>query len=362
VTFEEVRARFPVLERFAYLNAGTFGPLSRATLDAIAGDERRAGELGRGGTAYFEAMLAARERVRAALAGIVRAPVETVALTTSTTDGCNLVVRGLGLGPGDEVVTTDSEHFGLIGPLVASGADVRVARLKGRPAADAFDAIRAEVTPRTKLLALSHVVWLTGHRLPVEELRAETGVPVLVDGAQSAGAIPVDATAFDYFTISAQKWLCGPDSSGALVVRDPERLAVTAPSYFAQAEYDLEAPSFAPKPGAARHDGGWLPTSSLAGLEAALADLPEWRYERAAATAARCRELLEEAGYEVATAPGHATLVSFRVPGDASVLATTCYEAGMVLRDMPGTDLLRVSCGYWTSEDDLQRLLAALRA
>jgi L-cysteine/cystine lyase len=362
VTFEEVRARFPVLERFAYLNAGTFGPLSRATLDAIEADQSRAGELGRGGKAYFEAMLATRERVRAALAGIVRAPVETVALTTSTTDGCNLVVHGLGLGPGDEVVTTDSEHFGLIGPLVACGADVRVARLKGRPAGEAFDAIRAEVTPRTKLLALSHVVWLTGHRLPAEQLREATGVPVLVDGAQSAGAIPVDATAFDYFTISAQKWLCGPDSTGALVVRDPERLAVTTPSYFAQAEYDLEAPSFAPKPGAARHDGGWLPTASLAGLEAALTDLPEWRYERAAATATRCRELLEEAGFEVVTEPGHATLVSFRVPGDPAALATTCHEAGVVLRDMPGTHMLRVSCGYWTSEDDLQRLLAALRA
>jgi L-cysteine/cystine lyase len=362
VTFDEVRARFPVLERFAYLNAGTFGPLARATLGAVEAEQRSAGELGRGGKAYFEGMLETRERVRAALAAQIGAPAEHVALTTSTTDGCNVVVRGLGLGADDEVVTTDSEHFGLIGPLIASGAKLRIARLKGRPADEALASICAEVTPRTTLIAVSHVLWLTGHRIPVAELREATGVPVLVDGAQGAGAIPVDATGVDFYTVSAQKWLCGPDSTGALYVREPDRLRVSAPSYFAQAEYDLEAPSFVPKPGAARHDGGWIPTPSLAGLEAALTDLPEWRFARAAELATRCREVLTEAGYEVVTEPGHSTLVSFRVPGDPAALATRCYEAGVVIRDLPGTDLLRVSCGYWTSEDDLQRLVAALRA
>jgi L-cysteine/cystine lyase len=362
MTFEEVRARFPVLERFAYLNAGTFGPLSRATLAAVEADQRRAGELGRGGKAYFEGMLETRERVRAALGAQIGAAAETIALTTSTTDGCNAVVRGLDLGPGDQVVTTDSEHFGLIGPLLASGADLRIARLKGGPADEAFDAIRAEVTPRTKLLALSHVVWLTGHRIPVAELREATGVPTLVDGAQGAGAIPVDATAVDFYTVSAQKWLCGPDSTGALYVREPERLRVSAPSYFAQAEYDLEAPSYVPKEGAARHDGGWIPTPSLAGLEAALADLPDWRFDRAAELATQCHELLEANGFEVVTERGHSPLLSFRVARNPPDLVTQCYERGVILRDMPGTDLLRVSCGYWTSEDDLQRLVAALRA
>jgi L-cysteine/cystine lyase len=362
VTFDEVRARFPVLERFAYLNAGTFGPLSRATLAAVEAEQRRAGELGRGGKDYFEGMLAARERVRGALAAQIGAPAEHVALMASTTEGCNAVVRGLGIGPGDEVVTTDSEHFGLIGALVASGATIRIARLKGRPADAAFDAIRAEATPRTKLLALSHVVWLTGHRLPVAELREATGVPTLVDGAQGAGAIPVDATTVDFYTVSAQKWLCGPDATGALYVREPERLAVSAPSYFAQEAYDLEAPSFVPKATAARVDSGWIPTPSLAGLEAALADLPEWRFDHAAAQTARCRDLLENAGLDVVTEPRHATLISFRVAPDPSSLVTDCYKEGVVLRDLPGTDLLRVSCGYWTNEDDLQRLVAALRA
>ena len=361
MTFEEVRARFPVLERLAYLNAGTFGPLSRATADAVLEEQRRAADDGRGGRAFFDRMLETRERVRAAVAAQVGVASELVALTSSTTDGCNVVVGGLDLGPDDEVVTTDSEHFGLIGPLVAAGARIRVARIAGRPAADAFELIRAEVTPRTRLLALSHVVWTTGHVLPVAELREATGVPTLVDGAQSAGAIPVEAYGVDWYTISAQKWLCGPDATGALVVRDPDALPVRSPTYFAQAAYDLVDPSFEPKPGAARFDTGWLPTPSLAGLEAALADLPDWRFEHARAAAERCRTRLADAGFEVVTEPGQATLVTFRVEGDPAEASARCFERGVVLRDMPGTDTLRASCGYWTSDDDHDRLVAALR-
>jgi L-cysteine/cystine lyase len=360
MTFEHVRARFPVLERYAYLNAGTFGPLSRRTLDAIDEEQRRNGELGRGGRDYFDRMLATRGRVREKLAAQIGVPTENLALTSSTTEGCAIVLRGLGLGPDDEVVTTDVEHFGLIGPLLGTGATIRMARLQGRPPGEAFDAIRAEITPRTRLLALSHVVWLTGHRIPVVELREQTGIPVLVDGAQSAGAIPVDASAIDYYTVSAQKWLCGPDSTGALAVRDPESCRLTSPGYFGQAGYDLAEPSYVPRAGAARFDPGWIPTPALQGLDAALDDLPEWRFRHAAELAARCSELLAEAGYEVVTEPGHSSLVSFRVSGDPAEIVATCHKQGVVLRDMPGTDMLRVSCGYWTSEDDLQRLVAAL--
>ena len=116
------------------------------------------------------------------------------------------------------------KHFGLTGPLVASGARIRIVRLRDLKAADSFDAIRDAVSPRTRLIALSHVAWTDGRVMPWRELRDATGIPVLVDGAQGAGAIPVDAGGADFYTVSAQKWLCGPDATGALVVRDPEAL------------------------------------------------------------------------------------------------------------------------------------------
>ncbi len=362
MTLEEARARFPILDRIAYLNAGTFGPLSRATIDAMDAQQRADIESGRAGKPWFEAMLAARDRVRALLAEQAGARPDQVALTRSTTDGINIVVGGLGLVPGDEVVTTDVEHFGLIGPLAASRAEIRIARLRDAGAEEAFERIRAEIGPRTRLLALSAVSWLTGNVLPAAELREATGVPTLVDGAQSVGVVPVDAQAVDFTTVSGQKWLCGPDATGALVVRDPDGLALSQPSYFAAETYDLAEATFEPRAGAARFDQGWIPLPTLAGLEAALSELPEWRFERVRDAAQRCRGLLEEAGLELVTAPEQAGLVSFRPGGDPEQLVRELAAVGVVVRDIPRTGVVRASCGWWTSDADLDRLLSGLRS
>jgi L-cysteine/cystine lyase len=348
VTPEEARGLFPVLERRAYLNAGTFGPLATPTADAVRAEVERDLRDGRSGKDYFERLLELRREVRASLAGLVGAEPEQVALTGSTTDGCNIVVAGLDLAPGDEVVTTTEEHFGLLGPLHASGA--RVVAVEPDP-----DAIAAAVTPRTRLLALSQVLWTTGRELPVRELRERTGVPVLVDGAQSVGAIPVAAAGIDFLTVSGQKWLCGPDSTGALVVADPERLRVARPSYFSQTKHERTG-EFEPAEGAARFDPGWVATSALAGLLAAVELRPGWAFEQASAQAARCRELLEPLAEVL---PGDATLVAFRAEDCAGVVARLA-EADVVVREIPGTGLVRVSCGWWTNEDDLRRLVAAL--
>jgi selenocysteine lyase/cysteine desulfurase len=349
MTFEEARAQFPVLERYAYLNAGTFGPLARPTAAAVEAQLGRDLEHGRAGKAYFDRVLALRDEVRAHLALLVGVNAATVSLTSSTTDGCNVVLAGLDLHHEHEVVTTEEEHFGLLGPLHASGARVVVAR------ADA-ESILAAVTPRTRLIAISHVLWTTGRTLPIGEIRRASGVPVLVDGAQAAGAIPVDASEVDFYTVSGQKWLCGPDSTGALVVADPERLRVAWPSYFSQASYE-HGGLFVPRDGAARFDPGWLSAASLAGLQAALELPPEWCYERALAMAASCRSRLA-ARFHVE--PGDATLVSFKPVEDPAELVPRLHEAGVIVRDIPGTGLIRVSCGWWTSDGDLDRLLAAL--
>jgi L-cysteine/cystine lyase len=348
MTPEEGRALFPVLERLAYLNAGTFGPVAGPTADAVRAQLDAELVQGRFGKAYFDRVLALRAEMRAALGALVGAAPEQVSLTGSTTDGCNIVLAGLDLGPEDEIVTTREEHFGLLGPVWASGA--RVVVVDAEP-----EAILAAVTPRTRLLALSQVLWTTGRVLPVRELREQSGVPVLVDGAQAVGAIPVDVVGVDFLTISGQKWLCGPDATGGLVVTDPERLRVARPSYFSQTAYE-ETGSFEPAVGAARFDPGWIATASLAGLQAALELAPDWRFERAAGETARCRRLLEPL---VEVVPGDATLVSFHAE-DPPALVERLFAAGVVVRDLPGTGLVRVSCGWWTSDEDLDRLVAAL--
>jgi L-cysteine/cystine lyase len=352
MTFEEARRQFPVLERLAYLNAGTNGPLARATTEAMHEQLERDLAGGRSGKAWVDTVLDLRERVRSGVAGVVGVEPASLALTDSTTRGCAVVLLGLGLGDQDEVVTTDQEHFGLTGPLFATGARVVIVD------ADEEAIVRA-VTPRTRLIATSHVLWTTGRKLDLHRVREDTGLPVLADGAQSAGALPPDVGELDFYTASAQKWLCGPESTGALYVADPERLRVKAPSYLSQDSYELSG-AFVPKEGAKRFDSGWIPLPSLRGLEAAIATRPDWCYEHAAEIAARCAELLAP-HVDVVTPPGHSTLVSFRPNGDPTELVASLGEAGVVVRELPGRNLVRASCGWWTSEDDVGRLAEGIR-
>jgi selenocysteine lyase/cysteine desulfurase len=351
MTYEEARAQLPVLEKLAYLNAGTNGPLALATVDAFVAQAERDLREGRFGPAYFEQMLELRDTARRGFAAVIGVDPERMALVDSTTRGCTTVLAGFGLSARDEVITTDQEHFGLTGPLHATGARVVMVE------ADE-DALLGAITPRTRLIATSHVLWTTGRRLDLHRVKRESGLPLLVDGAQSAGAIAVDVGELDYYTVSAQKWLCAPDPAGALYVRDPETVRITTPSYFSQDSYELTG-AFVPKESSARFDGGWVGVPALRGIVTALGTHPEWRYERAAEMAARCRELLEP-HVEVVTPPGHSTLVSFRPTGDPTEAVARLHEAGVIVRELPGRNLIRASCGWWTNHDDLQRLVAGL--
>ena len=318
---------------------------------------------GRSSKQYFETLLAGREELRRELARFLKTAPENIALASSTTEGCNVVLTGLGIGPGDEVVTTDSEHPGLFGGLAASGAALRVVEVRDLPTAEILGALDAAITDSTRLIALSHVSWLTGAVLPVAEL-AGRGAPLLVDGAQAAGAIPVDVEELgcDFYTVSAQKWLLGPDVTGALYVR-PERveeLRMTFPSY---GSWDWEAEvRYTPKTGAARFDPGWIPLASVAGLLESLAfaeEAGEERFDARSCTGgAPQRPPRGALRGDYGARPGHARHVEGRRRLGRGRRALS--EAGVLVRDLPGLGWVRASCGFWTSEEDLERLVAAL--
>jgi selenocysteine lyase/cysteine desulfurase len=351
-----LRAQFPVLERVAYLNSGTDGPVpaaaAQAARDALAAEVER-GRM----TEHFQARMALQAELRAAYARVVGAPVEEIALTTSTSDGLGRVLAGLDLGPGDEVITSDEEHPGLVGPLVfarARGATVRVVPLR-----DVADA----VGPRTTLVAVSHVSWVGGEVAPAA--LAETGVPVVLDGAQGAGAVPVDVRALGCaaYAASGQKWLCGADGTGFLWI-DPgfaERVRVVAPSYvcFEDTSRGLDSPL---KQSAARYDAPSLSREAVALSLAAVRVLESVGWEavhaRAAGQAAALAAELAERGREVAPR-GRTTLVSWSDPA-AETTRDRLHAAGVAVRFLPGRDLVRASVGAWNDAGDLDRLLAAL--
>lgn len=342
---------FPVLDRFAYLNAGAVGPVSAASHRAMSNAEHEALVSGRSSHGGFAARIETKNRVRERLGALLSVEPSKVAITTSTTQGCDIVIGGFGLTPGDEVVTTDAEHPGLEGTLGASPATIRVAAVLGKSPEEALEAVLAEVTGRTRLIALSHVLWLNGQVLPIDEIRQRSGLPVLVDGAQSVGAIDVDATIADFYTVSGQKWLCGPELTGALYVAAPEKLA--------RRRVIPPGPWYIEPTNAASLEMVFHPMALLAGFLAAIDERPPDAAARGAAISDYCIESLRTAGVEVFSTSGASRLVSFSVPGDAAEVVDHLQEQGVMIRSLPN-GWFRASCGWWNSTADIDRLVAAL--
>ncbi|MHB8690706.1 MAG: aminotransferase class V-fold PLP-dependent enzyme [Solirubrobacteraceae bacterium] len=349
------RAQFPVLEHKSYLNAGTEGPVPRAAIDAVKAELDFELEHGRCGKPYFEALMDLATRARAGYAAVLGAAPENVALTGSTTDGVNTVIGGLDLKPGDEILTSDEEHPGLLAPLARVHA-LRGARIRAVP----FAELAGEVKSSTRLVACSHVSWATGRVVDMAALRA-SGAPVLLDAAQGIGAVPVDVQALgcDYYAASGQKWMCGPEGSGCLYVKPEalESLTMPWPGYgsLADPHEPLTSP---PAEGAARFDHGFPPAIRsvwvLASIEVLAQAGWDWVHDRAATLAARLADDLAARGIEVAPR-GRSTLVSWSV-NDAEAEVERLAGHGFVVRSIPAFNSLRASVGAWSSEDELDRL------
>ena len=357
-----LRAEFPVLEHTAYLNAGTNGPVPRRAVDAAVESLGTQAEDGRGGRPFFEPLIQSADDLRRRAAALLGCDQGEVALTGSTTDGVNSVLGAIGLGPGDEVLTSDEEHPGLLAPLAALRDRVGV-RVRVAPFAELPGEVRAE----TRLVACSHVSWLTGRVVDAHALAA-TGVPVLLDGAQGLGAVAVDVRALgcDFYAASGQKWLCGPNGIGYLYVRAERVAALPAPwpGYHALAEAGkaLEATLH---PDARRLGTGLPAAHDLAFAHAALDVLEEAGSERSSDHAALLAQGLADdlaAGGLTVAPRGASTLVSFAVPEPRGFIERLAGEHRMVLRDLPGTPYVRASVGGWTSAEELDRLLGLATA
>jgi len=354
-----LRAQFPVLERVAYLNAGTCGPLPGAALDAGADVARAAARDGRRGP-YFDQTKELAGQLRAAYAARIGARPADVALTTATSDGIVRVLLGLGLRRGDEVVTADGEHPGLLGPLAAAERALGI-RVVSVP----FERVAEAAGPQTRLVACSHVHWCTGAVAPAELAEVGRRIPVLLDGAQGAGAVRVDVEALGcaFYAASGQKWLCGPVGTGLLWLAPAwrERLAILTPTYL-----NLETPGDGlraqPWPDARALDTAALSAETMAAALAAHDVLETFGWAeaqtRAISLADRLARRLTGMGRTVARR-GETTLVAWE-DRDAEATAERLGKAGIAVRHLPGGRHLRASVGAWNDDADLGRLLTAL--
>ena len=313
---------------------------------------------------HFERRGELSSELRSAYASILGTPAEHIALTCCTSEGIAQVVGGLELRDGDEIVTSDEEHPGLLGALAAAhelhGVSVRMV---------ALEEVAAAVGPATKLVACSHVGWMSGSVAPAElaqvALAGGGSVPVLLDGAQGVGAVPceMEALGCDAYAGAGQKWLCGPDGTGMLYTTPAlrERLAVERRGYGNQGEPDAGLAAGL-HPDARRFDSMSLNAETLACALAAarVLDGAGWSsvHERARSLAALLVARLGEHGREVAPR-GETTLVSFSSPDPAAERESLATQ-GVILRNIPGQPWLRASVGAWNDERDIERLLGGL--
>jgi selenocysteine lyase/cysteine desulfurase len=352
-----LRAEFPVLAHLAYLNAGTDGPLPAAAVRAAAQELEREARDGRG-SAHFQRRSELAQQLRGVYAELLSCAPDDVALTTCTSEGVAQVVAGVPLAEGDEILISDEEHPGVLGP-VAAARELRGVSVREVPLAR----IAAEVSERTRLVACPHVGWMSGATAPAA--LAQVPVPVLLDGAQGVGAVHVDVNELgcDAYAGAGQKWLCGPDGIGMLYVsaRLREALAVPRRGYgnLMDANAGLAARLHED---ARRFDSPALGAEALACALASAGVLQSagWAavHERAAQLARRLAEVLPAAGREVAPRD-NTTLVSFTSP-DPEREREHLAESGCIVRNIPGRPWLRASVGAWNNEHDVDRLLAAL--
>lgn len=374
-----VREGLPATGAGIYLNTGTAGPIPRETAVAMAELAQWELATGRAHAAFHEEALNRLEEARGAVAAVIHADLDAVAITHSTTDGINAALWSIDWQPGDNLVTTTVEFAGVAAGIAAlaarRGVDVRVVA----PGADdvaTLAAFAAAFDRDTRMVVLSHVAFSTGERLPVQGVvalaRASSSGPLVVlDGAQSVGAIPIDVEdlGVDFLALPAQKWLLGPEGMGALYValkvldrarpafagvlglRDPVDAGRGLRDEARAFEWsNFNVPSVV---GMAR-SCGWL--SMYVGLD--------WIHDRGRALARRAFDLLAATpGVEMVTPPDRlATLVVFRIANwraDEAMeeLGRRTFVIARVVRHL---NAIRISTGFFNTDMEILRFCEAV--
>jgi cysteine desulfurase/selenocysteine lyase len=321
---EALRAEFPLLRRelagapITYLDNASTTPKPRRVLDAIRSYyEQYTANVHRGVHPLAAEASALFEEARHSAASHLGASPAEVVFTRGTTEGINLVAASLGLEPDDEVVITRAEHHSNMLPWRGRA---RTVLLPSRPdGVPLWEELARTITPRTKLVAVHHASNVLGTIAPLAELarvaRAR-GVPLLVDGAQGAGHLPVDVRTLgcDFYAFSGHK-LGGPTGIGVLYARSPWLEKLTPYHWGGGMVAKVEESSLELKGGPHQFEAGTPNVEGVLGLGAALELLREVGMENVRAHGEKLAKLLLEG---CATLPGVKVLGSAEPSGPGS--------------------------------------------
>ncbi|HZN17935.1 MAG TPA: aminotransferase class V-fold PLP-dependent enzyme [Micromonosporaceae bacterium] len=357
-----------------YAGIGVVRPAARAAMRAAVDDV-----LAYGATRFGD-FFAARDGARDTAARLLECHPDEVALVPNTSTGLHLVADGLCWRPGDEVVLFDRDFPANVQPWRRLAE--RGVRLRWVPPHDGgyrMADLAQQIGPATRLVAVSHVNFLTGFRVDLDAvcaLAAEVGALVCVDAVQALGVVPLSVrrTPVDFLAAGGHKWLCGPPGTGLFYSRrDRLDLLRLAPAGWfgydrsqdmlvkGEGHFTYELPL---RPAARRFEGGMPNFLGIVGLAAALAELAEvgvatvWR--RVGSLGERLRAGLRERGYPV--------LGPDDLESRSGIITFAAGDAGRIFADLTARGLqvsypdgkIRISPHFWTTDGEVEQLLEAL--
>ncbi len=271
-----IREQFPIPRDFTYLNTGGLGSSPFVVTHKVI---EEMDNLDKYPTPNHD--LERWWKVKEKCADIFGCEKEEIALVSCATEGINIVVNGLPLKKGDEVILTTHEHAaGNIPLLNRAKRDGIVLKTFEPDIKNGFgnlERIERLITKRTRLIFISHITCTTGQLFPEKEickLAKDKGLWVFLDGAQVPGMMPINVREYgcDFYTTSGHKWLLGPKRTGILYVRK-ENLELIQPitvGGYSDAGYSVEKSELRFQPSAQRFEYGTQNPALFFGLETAI--------------------------------------------------------------------------------------------
>ncbi len=346
---DEWRRLFPVSAKYAYLNHAAVSPISRPVRDAMVD---LADDVMEHGLVNVKRWYATVEATRRAAAALLRTEPKHVAFAKNTSEGLSFVAAGYPWQRGDEVVTSRAEFPSNRFPWL-NLADLGVRTILVDDDAGCLPAERLldALTPRTRVLAVSAVQYVSGYRADLAALGeacAERDVLFVIDGIQAIGAQPLhpEEIGADVVAADAHKWMLGPEGIGIVYLSDRalDALRVTEVGWASAANAgDFEVQDFVLHPDARRFEPGTPTTIALYGLRAAL-DLINgvglgMVAERVLALADHARHAARDRGWGVygpQAGPNRSGIVSVEVPGDTDRLQRDMWARGVIVSSRGG--------------------------